>query len=345
VKLLITGGGRGLLDRAREVAQGLALSRRASAPVAGACSNDRPRPREAGAATGLTARLVGRLRQMVLARFGVWEKLGLHVLPVHYFSPIPATEDLPDSLFDRQSACVGVDWNETTQERYLTDVFPRYVGETTFPKNTGLSPADAAVLHAMIRHHRPARFVEIGSGESTKVAARACLMNAREGAPCETIAVDPEPMAEVREGIPGLTRLLTQPVQRLHLDLFLDADIVFIDSSHTVRIGGDVVHEVLEILPRLKPGALVHFHDILLPGEYWREWVLGKRYFWAEQYLLQAFLAFNPVFEVLWAARYMHLRRPDDIVRAFPFFDRHRHRITSFWLRRRPAGLEGREAR
>jgi len=316
------------------------MSRRADPSVAGAAS-DRSWPTAAGATTGLAARVRGWLRRVALARFGFLEKLGLHVLPVHYFSPIPATADLPDSFFDRQSACVGVDWNEKTQERYLAEVFPRYVGETTFAGNTGLSAADAAVLHAMIRHHRPARFVEIGSGESTKLATRACLMNARDGAPCETIAIDPEPTPEVRAGLPGLTRLFVQPVQRLHLDLFVDADMIFIDSSHTVRIGGDVVHEVLEILPRLKPGALVHFHDILLPGEYWREWVLKKRYFWAEQYLLQAFLAFNPVFEILWASRYMHLRRADDIVRTFPFFDRHRHRITSFWLRRRTADLEG----
>lgn len=280
-------------------------------------------------------RLGNRLRRWVTDRFETWERLGLHVTPVHYFSPIPPTHELPDAVFTRRSACVGVDWNDAAQDHYLREVFPRYAAEITPRENSGLSELDAAVLHAMIRHHRPRRVIEIGGGESTRFSAHACRLNAKDGAPVEMVTVEPYPKPELRRGIDGLDRLIEQPVQAVDLALFEKADLVFIDSSHTVRIGGDVVHEILEIVPRLPPGALVHFHDILLPGEYWPDWVRGKRYFWAEQYLLQAFLAFNREFEVVWASRYMHLRAPKALADVFPYFDEDRHRVTSFWIRRR----------
>jgi predicted O-methyltransferase YrrM len=214
-------------------------------------------------------------------------------------------------------------------------VFPVYAGEISPAENSGLSAVDAAILHAMIRHRRPRRLVEIGGGESTRFSAHAALMNRKDGAPVEMITIEPYPKPELRAGFDGLDRLIERPVQDVDLTLFETADLVFIDSSHTVRIGGDVVHEILEIVPRLPSGALVHFHDILLPGEYWPDWVRGKRYFWAEQYLLQAFLAFNRDFEVVWGSRYMHLHRPEAIRAVFPYFDAGNDRITSLWIRRR----------
>lgn len=283
----------------------------------------------------MVQRIGNRLRRWVVDGFETWERLGLHVTPVHYFSPIPATRDLSDALFERRSACVGLDWNDAVQAWYLREVFAAYAGEIEPAENTGLSPVDAAILHAMIRHHRPRRLVEIGGGESTRFSAHAAVMNRKDGAPLTMITVEPYPKADLRAGLDGLDRLIEQPVQAVDLTLFETADLVFIDSSHTVRIGGDVVHEILEIVPRLPSGALVHFHDILLPGEYWRDWVRGKRYFWAEQYLLQAFLAFNRDFEVVWASRYMHLHHADAIRAVFPYFDPVHHRITSLWIRRR----------
>src|SRR5581483_11082477 len=79
-------------------------------------------------------------------------------------------------------------------------------------------------------------------------------------------------------------------------------DVLFVDTTHTVKTGGDVTRIVLEFLPRLAPGVLVHLHDIFLPYEYPREWVVQERRAYAEQYLLQAFLAFNPTYEVVFPA-------------------------------------------
>ena len=267
--------------------------------------------------------------------FRLFETLGLHVMPVHFYSPIPRTRDLTDELFERVSECAGIDWNDAVQQQYLDEVFPRFAGEVEFHKNPGLSPADAAVLHAMIRHHKPARMVEIGSGFSTEIAGRACVMNAEEGHPCELVAIEPYPALRLREGFPGLSRLIDERLEDVRLEEILDCDLLFIDSSHVVKIGGDVNREILQIVPRLKPGALVHWHDIILPNEYWKDWVRGKRLFWSEQYLLQAFLMYNEEFEIIWASRYMHLNHADRIRKVLPFFDPDEHRITSFWIRRK----------
>lgn len=273
--------------------------------------------------------------RIALKGFELWEALGVHVTPDHYYYPIPSTKDLTDDLFQTQSDCIGVNMNREIQEEYLNEIFPKFALEVEFEKNTGLSLVDAAILHAMVRHHRPKQIIEIGSGASTQFAARACVMNQKEGNDCELVAIDPYPNDEVRNGFPGLSKLINRKIQSVDVREFQNCDLLFIDSSHVVKIGGDVNYEILEIIPRLKVGCLIHFHDILLPGEYWKEWVKGGRLFWTEQYLLQAFLAFNRDFDILWASRYMHLKNAPGIKAIFPYFEPDKHHIMSFWLRRK----------
>jgi hypothetical protein len=111
-------------------------------------------------------------------------------------------------------------------------------------------------------------------------------------------------------------------------------DILFIDSTHVLRIGSDVQYEFLEVLPRLRPGVYVHIHDIFMPAEYPEAWVRREHRFWTEQYLLQAFLCYNGAFEVIWAGSYMHLKHPDELAAAFASYGPGRH-PGSFWIRRR----------
>ena len=266
--------------------------------------------------------------------FHCWEALGIHVTRVHFNSPIPSVRELDDSLFDKESECVGIDWNVDLQRWYMREVFARFAREITFQENVGLSLVDSAILHAMVRHHKPQQIIEIGSGASTAIAAHACLMNEKEGSPCELIAIDPYPSRSVQDGLPGLKRLRKEKVQSVNLKEFEECELLFIDSSHVVKIGSDVNFEILEIIPRVKQGCLVHFHDILIPGEYWKDWVKGQKLFWTEQYLLWALLLFNKTFQVIWASRYMHLKDSAGILSVFPYFEPERHRITSFWIKR-----------
>lgn len=101
-----------------------------------------------------------------------------------------------------------------------------------------------------------------------------------------------------------------------------------------LKIGSDVQYLYLEVLPRLNKGVIVHIHDIFLPAEYKKGWILKDRHFFNEQYLLQAFLAFNDSFEVLWAGSYMHLRHPDKLETSFNSYKKNESWPGSFWIRK-----------
>ena len=112
-------------------------------------------------------------------------------------------------------------------------------------------------------------------------------------------------------------------------------DILFVDSSHVSKVGSDVNYEILEILPRLKPGVLVHLHDIFLPFEYPKRWIKELNIFWNEQYLFHAFMAFNCEFQVVWAGSWMHWKYPEKLTAAFPSYDPALTQPGSFWIQRK----------
>ena len=191
---------------------------------------------------------------------------------------------------------------------------------------------DALVAYCMIRHFQPRLIIEVGSGYSSLLIAEAA---AKTNA-CSLICVEPFPSDFLSKGFPCLKALLAKKVEEIELDFFsqLEAgDILFIDSSHTVKIGGDVNYLFLEVLPRLKPGVIVHVHDIFLPFEYRRDWVMDEFRFWTEQYLLQAFLTFNSEFEVLMANSYLSYYHKEDLKATFPSLPSLGG--GSFWMRRK----------
>jgi hypothetical protein len=196
---------------------------------------------------------------------------------------------------------------------------------------------DAEILHCMIRYFKPGKIIEIGSGYSTLLSAQAILKNQEEedSYKCDLVAIEPYPNALLKTGFPGLSELVSKPIQEIPLSMFeglTENDILFIDSSHVLRTGGDVQFEYLEILPRLNKGVVVQIHDIRFPEDY-PKYRLKQNRFYTEQYLLQAFLAFNNAFEVLWPGHYMQLNHPDKLDTAF---NKHRQFRggDSFWMRK-----------
>jgi hypothetical protein len=187
----------------------------------------------------------------------------------------------------------------------------------------------------MVRRFQPRRIIEVGSGLSSLVLGQAAAKNKSSALIC----IDPFPHAVVRENkrVPALQSLIESKVEELDVKFFSQlesGDILFIDSSHTVKTGGDVNYLFLEVLPRLKPGVIVHVHDIFFPSEYRRDWILQQFRFWTEQYLLQAFLIFNPEFEVLIANSYLNHYYAADLKAVFP--NLRRWIGGSFWMRRKP---------
>ena len=300
--------------------------------------------------------LIGRgyhaaLRRLVRVSFSFWQKVGVHVMPVHYMHPVPDLRELKPDIWSQHSELVGLNMNEEVQLELLATFTTEYKEEyAQFPRNKTSVPyqyyvdnglfesVDGEILYCMVRHFKPARIVEIGSGFSTYVVAQALLKNEEEnGKRGMLLAYEPYPNSTLQIGFPGLTALSRQRVEHVPISEFSSLtanDILFIDSSHMIKIGGDVQYEFLEILPRLQPRVVIHIHDIFLPAEYRREWVMHEHRFYTEQYLLQAFLAFNHSFHVLWASSYMHLRHPDKLEAAFGSYDRSRRWPGSFWMQR-----------
>jgi len=278
--------------------------------------------------------------------FRLWERHGFHVTPVHFYQPIPNTQSLPETLWNRPSELVGIDMNDAMQLDLLRNHFPKFrdeydqfPGEPTsepghFHLNNGLfDGTDALVAYCIARHFQPRLIIEVGSGFSSLVAAEAIARNGKS----ELICIEPFPLDFLRKGVPGLRSLIEKKVEDIDLEFFSQLgsdDVLFIDSSHTVRIGGDVNYLFLEVLPRLKPGVIVHVHDIFFPFDYRRDWVVDELRFWAEQYLLQAFLTFNSEFEVLMANGYLGHHYMEDLKATFP--NSPWWGGGSFWMRRRP---------
>ncbi|MCU0285011.1 MAG: class I SAM-dependent methyltransferase [Acidobacteria bacterium] len=273
--------------------------------------------------------------------------MGYHILPIHYYSPIPDTRQLPEEIFERESELPGLEMNEKMQIHFLKDIFPKYAHEYIFPddsynkyafnfKHASIVSFDAEVLHSFIREFKPKRIFEIGSGSTTLLITQAVSLNENNGI---TIAHDPYPVQLQEPGkIPGLTKLDKRKAETIEPGYFSrleENDILFIDSTHALKIGGDVRHLYLEVIPRLKKGVLIHFHDILFPKEYFKDWVLTNRYFWNEMYLVQAFLAFNNAFEVLWCSSYMHCKYDrGELVKVFPHYNPGIHFPGSLWIRK-----------
>ncbi len=272
-----------------------------------------------------------------------WERHGFHVTPVHFYEPIPDTQSLPETLWSQPSKLVGINMNDSMQLDLLRNHFSKFRGEyETIPaepppgKLWPFHGTDVLVAYCMVRHFQPRRIIEVGSGFSSVVLGQAAAKNKSSGLIC----IDPFPHELIRKNnsIPALRSLIETKVQDVDVEFFFQlesGDILFIDSSHTVKIGGDVNYLFLEVLPRLKAGVIVHVHDIFFPFEYRRDWTLEEFRFWTEQYLLQAFLIFNPEFEVLMANSYLNHSHSPDLKAAFP--NLRRWVGGSFWMRRKPA--------
>jgi hypothetical protein len=293
----------------------------------------------------------GRFHQM----FALWEQHGFHVTPVHFYQPIPDTQSLPETLWDRPSKLVGIDMNDSVQIDLLRRRFRKFRNEyeqlpteptgtpTKFYLNNGLFDGmDALVAYCMVRHFQPQLIIEIGSGFSSLLLGQAVVKNCNS----KLICIEPFPQDFLRVGFPGLYSLIEKKVQDIDLDFFSKlgrGDILFIDSSHTIKIGGDVNYLFLDVLPRLKPGVIVHVHDVSLPFDYTHEWVIERLRFWTEQYLLQAFLAFNSEFEVLMANCYLSFFHEQDVKLAFPNLPSRGR--GSFWMRRKPRQSDSNQQR
>jgi Methyltransferase domain len=266
-----------------------------------------------------------------------------------FYSPIPQLRGLDEGIWSRRSELAGIELDLDHQAQLVEGELAPYVTELDAPEGGAGEPGelflangsyeyvDAEVLYAMVRHLRPARILELGSGYSTLLMARAAEANARDGDQTALESYDPFP-GPAREGLPGLRRLNPTPVQQVPIADFErlgSGDLLFVDTTHSVKLGSDVNRIVLDVLPRLRAGVIVHFHDVFLPYEYPRHFSEGLGMYWTEQYLLQAFLSLNRDYEVLLALHALARERPAALEAAVPSWRLRPGWGASFWIRRR----------
>jgi len=288
----------------------------------------------------------------------LYQKLGFNMTDTGYEEPIPDFKDLESHDWEAASELPGLRLLDKTQPALLKTLARAYGKEFAelpqqetpglqdyYVQNPAFGPADAFLYYGLIRKLKPSRVLEIGAGFSTFLAAKAVLKNQKQGKRCDLTVVDPYPGERLRSGFPGLGKLIQGEVQKLPLRTFTTLrknDILFIDSSHVLKTGSDVGYEFLEILPRLAKGVWVHVHDIFLPYEYPKKLVTQDLKFYNEQYLLQAFLAFNPAFEVKWAGQAMfrnHFAAMDPFLKPYWNDSVRRKSLpwtsVSLWMRRK----------
>lgn len=275
----------------------------------------------------------------------LWKTFGIYPIQNHYYEPL-----FDDGLLHRplgqKRSLPGLDLNLEIQLEWLsklshiseiTDI--PYEGEqgSLHRKNGTFQPGDIDALYGMLRLLKPKRYVEIGSGNSTLVALRAVAQNAAEGMPCEVTCVEPFEMQWLER---TEARVIRERVELLDTSLVQEmesGDVLFIDSSHMIRPQGDVLFIFQELIPAVPPGVIIHIHDIFTPRDYPEKWIVKKRLFWNEQYLLESFLTFNDEFEVLLATNMLCHDHFSEIVKVFDLLaqDPNSFRPTSFWIRRK----------
>ena len=245
------------------------------------------------------------------------QKRGWHFQQRDYYSALNDFEFLeanPD-LWHERPMPPGIAWDIDGELRKLREIAPFATELAEVPEEMPPGPPrfhwhndfwtgfDALIQYCLVRDAKPRRVVEIGCGWSSLLLAQALGENEREGTPPVAVdQVEPYPRRELLDALPSHWQLHETILQRAPLSAFEaleDGDVCFYDGSHVAKPGSDVVWFFSEVIPRLKPGVLVHLHDIFWPHEYPAEWIFDRGQTWNEQYVLQAFLMYNDEFKPL----------------------------------------------
>ena len=308
------------IRRLRRSDEILALQRQVESGGAGGAGLGAPAAPDGASPTGDTgpagpAPGLASVELPSLSRFVTWAE------PGHFYSPVPDLAEIEqdaDRLFEPRDELVGVDLR--VHEQLATfRTLAALAREDPLPETPGPGPGaryglanpnygigDASMLKAVLRHLRPTRYLEVGSGWSTALALDTSEQHL--GGQMSVTAIEPYPellYSLLRPGDP--VEVIAERVQRVPLARFaaLEAnDVLFIDSSHVLKTGSDVHFLFTNVLPVLAPGVHVHIHDVFWPFEYLRHWIEEGRA-WNECYLVHAFLAFNSCFEIVLFNHYL----------------------------------------
>jgi hypothetical protein len=286
----------------------------------------------------------GGMRRMPCSRTAI-RIVGVFPLRDHFYDPMFHPRHLTPGFDLRERALPGIDLDVAGQLELLArfDYAAEIEALAKAPRGPGVpdlladnfGAGDSEFLYSVVRHFQPRRIFEVGSGNSSLVSIGALARNraadpARGG---ELVCIDPHAPAKV--DATG-ARVVRRKVEELGRPFFAEldrGDVLFIDSSHVIRPQGDVLFEFLELLPTLRPGVLVHVHDVYTPRDYPAALLVERACFWNEQYLLEAFLTGNRDFRVIGALNHLWHHHFDALAAKCPLLKAvPAARPGSFWM-------------
>lgn len=273
------------------------------------------------------------LASLLHGMLSVGQKVRVNVTPNHFYSDIPDLGHLGQESYwrrpwsmtgiagtdvDEQLARVG-DWCSPYVS--IPGLAGAYKEACECNGEVGYGPTEASVLYCFIRATKPRKIVQVGCGVSTALILLAA--EAEPGYTPEVVCVEPYPTPMLtREHGAGRIRLLPQMAQTVDLKELTSlgaGDLLFVDSTHTVKPGSEVLRLIFDVLPRLQEGVFVHFHDISMPYDYAPS-TLNAVFFWRETAILMAFLTNNPSYEIAASLSMLHHSRQEELRAILPSY-------------------------
>ena len=273
-----------------------------------------------------------RLHRVLRGVLEAGQRFKVDISPRHYYSEMPDFRALRSTTSWRKPrSMVGVQGTDLgPQAAFFNDCCAPYRGQLgSFAIHDeacrangvpGYGQVEGLFLYAFIRRHRPKRVIQIGCGVSTAIILRAI----RDGALETTVTcIEPFPTNYLTErheaGEISLIRAMAQDVELGRMTDLGNGDFLFIDSTHTVRVGSEVPRIIHEVLPRLASGVWVHFHDIYFPFDYGPPFMTDL-FFGRESTMLHAFLTMNSGYEIVVSQSMLHHGDPAAIKQAIPVY-------------------------
>lgn len=293
-------------------------------------------------------------KKLSIHEYQKFEKFGVHLLPVHYHSPIPhaAVLNQNKAAWNKERSFTGINLNPEGQMELLHELtaysqecgqLPSFEEVTSRGLGPGYGEVEAHILHAMTRFLKPGKVIEIGGGVSTFFMINALSQNSREDSfKPRLTCVEPYPNDKLYSLLNNDTveiNIRKDLAENIEPDFFADLgrnDILFIDSSHAVKVNGDVAFLYLEILPKLHPGVWIHIHDIPFPYPCIPQShpLFNLFLLWRETDILQALLINNDAFRIELCESYLHYKYPDKLKSAFDIYNPQKHFPSSLWLQK-----------
>jgi predicted O-methyltransferase YrrM len=267
--------------------------------------------------------------------------------PGGYYSPIPSEDEIKKHNFNTPlpETLPGIDLN-TNEQLSLLDSFKPFYRELPFTdeksdglryyyKNGFYCHSDAIFLYCMIRHLKPKKIIEIGSGFSSSVTLDTNEKFMGNKINLTFIEPYPERLESLLKNNDNENVIIHKKrLQEISIEVFKELsenDILFVDSTHVAKFNSDVNYIFHEILPILAQGVYIHFHDVFYPFEYLQEWLLNGRA-WNEQYILRAFLEYNKNFKIVLFNTYLESMHEAKIKADFPLV--YKETGGSIWIKK-----------